>query len=91
VIARAMDLRRHGQPSERPVEAAVRHQRTGEAYGERRLLEALLHRPESLAEVRELVAPGDFADAVHAALAGWIWQGGGAGRPRTRPRRWPGN
>ncbi len=48
VIARAMDLRRAGQPSERPVEAAVRQQRAGEVHGERRLLEALLHRPESL-------------------------------------------
>ena len=75
VIARAMDLRRSGQPSERPVEAAVRQQRTGEAYGERRLLGALLHRPESLAEVRTLVAPGDFADPAHAALAEWIWSG----------------
>jgi DNA primase len=77
VIARAMDLRRHGQPSEKPVEVAVRHQRTGEAYGERRLLEALLHRPEGLAEVRELVGPDDFSDPVHAALAAWVWQGGG--------------
>jgi DNA primase len=77
VIARAMDLRRHGQPSAQPVEAAVRHQRAGESYAERRLLEALLHRPESLAEVRELVGPGDFADPAHAALAAWVWQGGG--------------
>jgi DNA primase len=76
VIARAMDLRRAGQPSEKPVEAAVRHQRTGESYGERRLLEALLHRRESLAEVRDLVAPGDFTDPTHAALAAWIWDGG---------------
>ena len=75
VIARAMDLRRSGQPSAQPVEAAVRHQRAGESSAERRLLEALLHRPESLAEVRELVAPGDFGDPAHAALAEWIWSG----------------
>ena len=58
----------------------MRHQRTGESHGERRLLEALLHRPESLAEVRELVAPDDFARpgcrraggvALAAAARGW--------------------
>jgi DNA primase len=85
VIARAMDLRRHGQPSEQPVEAAVRHQRTGESYGERRLLEALLHRPESLADVRDLVGPGDFTEPAHAALAAWIWQGDGGWPAQDEP------
>ena len=75
VIARAMALRRSGQPSERPIEAAVRHQRTGEAYGERRLLEALVHRPESLEEARALVSPEDFGDPVCRALAAWLWSG----------------
>jgi DNA primase len=75
VIARAMDLRRHGQPSEQPVAAAVRHQRSGESYAERRLLEALLHRSEALTGVRELVGPDDFVEPVHAALARWVWQG----------------
>jgi len=75
VIARAMALRRSGQPSERPVELAVRQQRAGEAHGERRLLEAILHRPESLDEVRALVSPEDFGDPVCATLAGWLWGG----------------
>ena len=75
VIARAMALKRSGQPSEKPIEAAVRHQRTGEAYGERRLLEALVNRPESLAEVRDLVGPEDFGDRACRALAAWLWSG----------------
>lgn len=75
VIARAMSLRRSGQPSEKPIEAAVRHQRTGEAYGERRLLEALVHRPESLEEASTLVSPEDFGDPVCRALAAWLWGG----------------
>jgi hypothetical protein len=75
VIARAMALKRTGQPSERPLEAAIRHQRAGEAHGERRLLEALLHRPESLEEARSLVSPEDFVDPVNAALAAWLWSG----------------
>jgi DNA primase len=77
VIARAMALKRSGQPSERPVEAAVRQQRVDEAHGERRLLEAILHRPESLDEARALVSPQDFGDPVCVTLAEWLW----AGRP----------
>jgi DNA primase len=77
VIARAMALKRAGQPSERPLEAAVRHQRADEAHGERRLLEALLHRPESLDEVRAMVSPEDFGDPACAALAAWLWSGHG--------------
>jgi DNA primase len=73
VIARAMALRRSGQPSEKPIEAAVRRLREGESFGERRLLEALIHRPESLSAARELVTPGDFGDPVCAALAAWVW------------------
>jgi DNA primase len=75
VIARAMALRRSGQPSERPVEAALRQQRAGEAHGERRLLEAILHRPESLDEVRALVSPRDFGDPACVTLAEWLWSG----------------
>ena len=75
VIARAMALKRTGQPSEKPIEAAVRHQRAGEGYGERRLLEALVHRPESLEEVRTLVSPEDFGDPVCRTLAAWLWSG----------------
>jgi DNA primase len=75
VIARAMALRRSGQPSEKPIEAAVRHQRAGEGYGERRLLESLLHQPGSLDEVRALVSPRDFGDPVCATLAEWLWAG----------------
>ena len=75
VIARAMALKRTGQPSERPVEAAVRQQQAGEAHGERRLLEAILHRPESLDEVRTLVSPRDFGDPVCVTLAEWLWDG----------------
>ena len=73
VIARAMALRRSGQPSERPLEAAVRHQRADEAHAERRLLEAILHRPDSLEEARALVSPEDFGDPVCATLAAWLW------------------
>ena len=75
VIARAMALKRSGQPAEKPLEAAVRHQRADEAHGERRLLEALLHRPESLDEARATVAPEDFGDPVCATLAAWLWAG----------------
>jgi DNA primase len=75
VIARAMALRRSGQPSERPIEAAVRHQRSEEAHGERRLLEALVHRPECLAVASEWVGPDEFTDPVCAALARWLWSG----------------
>lgn len=75
VIARAMALKRSGQPSERPVEAALRQQRAGESHGERRLLEAILHRPESLDEARALVSPQDFGDPVCATLAEWLWGG----------------
>jgi hypothetical protein len=75
VIARAMALKRSGQPSERPVEAALRQQRAGEAHGERRLLEAILHRPESLDEARALISPQDFGDPVCVTLAEWLWDG----------------
>jgi DNA primase len=75
VIARAMALRRTGQGAERPLEAVVRRQRAVEAHGERRLLEALLHRPEAIADVRELVSPADFLDPVCAELAAWLWSG----------------
>jgi len=75
VIARAMALRRSGQPSGRPVELAIRQQRAGEAHGERRLLEAILHRPESLEEARALVSPQDFGDPVCVTLAEWLWGG----------------
>jgi DNA primase len=74
VIARAVALRRTGQGAERPISAAVRHQQQGETYGERRLLEALLHRPESLEEVRDLVSPADFGDPACAELATWLWE-----------------
>jgi DNA primase len=80
VIARAMDLRRAGQPSEKPLEAAVRQRRAGESHSERALLEALVNEPGSLAAVRELVSPADFTDPACAALAAWLW-GGSAGFP----------
>ena len=73
VIARAMALRRSGQGAERPLAAALRGQREGEVHGERRLLEALLHRPASLEEIEALVSPEDFSDPVCAELAVWLW------------------
>ncbi len=75
VISRAVSLRRVGQGAERPLAAAVQRQRAGEVHGERRLLEALLQRPESLAEVRTLVGPEDFSDPICAELAAWLWSG----------------
>jgi DNA primase len=75
VIARAMALRRSGQTSEKPLESAVRRQRAVETHSERRLLESLLHRPEGLEAVRDLVSPADFGDAACAELADWLWSG----------------
>ena len=75
VIERAMALRGTGQHAEQPISAAVRRQRRGETHGERRLLEALLHRPGSLDDVRDLVDPEDFTDPACAELAAWLWRG----------------
>jgi DNA primase len=75
VIARAIELRGSGHASDRPIQAAVRRQREGETFGERRLLEALLHSVGSLEEVREIVSPEDFSDPACAELAVWLWSG----------------
>jgi DNA primase len=86
VLGRAVALKRRGQDSQRPVQAAVTDLRRGERFMEEKLLHLLLHRPEELERVQALLAPEDFRDPACAALARWIWSGGGGtGFPDDEP------
>ncbi len=80
VIARAVALKRSGQVSERPVQAAVQAQRRFQRGVEVDVLHALLQDRGSFAETEGLVGPEDFRDPLCAEVARWLW-GGGIGFP----------
>ena len=73
VLARAVGLKRSGQRSEAPVQAALRAQSRGGGYVERQLLQALLHAPEHLEGLREHLSPEDFQDPPCRAVARVVW------------------
>jgi hypothetical protein len=75
VIARAMDLRRHGQVSERPLAAAIQSQNAVETQQEKDLLQALLMSPEELPYAQREIDPTDFRDQVCGQLATLLWGG----------------
>lgn len=75
VIARAVQLSRSGQTSERPVQAAVGAQRRSELDLERRVLQALLNAPDALASARDEVDPEEFPEGAVRELARVMWQG----------------
>jgi DNA primase len=83
VLARAVGLRRAGQRSEAPVQAAVRVQRRGDAHVERQLLQALRMAPEHLDAVRPLLAPEDFLDPACRDLARAMWEESGSATPEA--------
>ena len=80
VLMRAVDLRRTGQVSERPVAAAVASRRQARRGIEVDVLRALLQDRESLAEALGTIEPGDFEDPLCASVAAWLWESG-AGFP----------
>jgi DNA primase len=84
VLERAVELKRKGQKSDQPIQAAVRAQRGGIQSLERQALQALLMAPEEIDYARGEIAPADFEDPVCAALASHLWQGG-AGAPESEP------
>ena len=75
VLSRAVGLRRAGQRSEAPVQAAVRVQTRTDAYVERQLLQALLVAPQHREGVWEHLRPADFQDPVSRELAEAVWDG----------------
>ncbi len=76
VLARAVEFRRQGQVSDRPVEAAVAAQRRARQGVEVDVLRALLQDRGSFAETDGQVGPGDFRDPVCARVAHWLWEDG---------------
>jgi hypothetical protein len=48
-----------------------------QSQAERQLLRALLHAPDAVAPARDQVHLEDFRDPVCAAIAHWMWEGGG--------------
>ncbi len=75
VLVRAASLKRSGQRSEAPVQAAIRVQSTSDTYVERQLLQALRMAPEHLEAVRPHLTPDEFQDPVCRELAEAAWQG----------------
>jgi DNA primase len=75
VLERGLALRRAGQSSERPLAAAARDRRELVHGLERLLLRALILSPAAREDVRGVVEPGDFGDAICAAVARWLWSG----------------
>ena len=84
VLERAVELKRKGQHSDQPLQAALRVQRGGLLSLERQALQALLMAPEELPFARGEIAPADFEDPDVAALAAQLWQGG-PGAPEAEP------
>ena len=76
VLARAVELRRAGAVSGRPVAAAVEAGRRARYGLEVDVLRALLQDRASLAEAEGRIGPEDFADPACAAVARWLWEGG---------------
>ena len=76
VLARAVELKRAGQASDRPVEAAVQAQRRARRGIELDVLHALLQDPGSLSETEGFITPEDFRDPLCATVARWVWAGG---------------
>lgn len=75
VIARAVQLARTGQASERPVGAAVASQRRVENDLEKRAVQALLHAPELVEWAGSRLAPEDLVSDSARALAEALWKG----------------
>ncbi len=85
VMARAAQLKRAGQRSEAPIQAAVRAQTQQAGYAERELLQGLLHAPEHLEWVRAHLTVEDFQDPAARALAEALWAGGTASGTTSHP------
>ena len=77
VLERAVDLKRRGQKSDRPIQAAARAQRGFVQSLERQALQAYLMAPDELEAAKGEIAPADFEDPDCALLAAHLWQGGG--------------
>jgi len=75
VLVRAVGLGKRGESVDPPLQAAVREQRRGAGDIERTLLRALLHAPQALDGVREIVSGDDFKDPECGTLARWLWDG----------------
>jgi DNA primase len=75
VLARAVGLRRAGQRSEAPVQAALRVQSATDTYVERQLLQALLLSPQHRDTVCAHLRPADFQDPACRQLATAVWEG----------------
>ena len=78
-LLRAVQYRRAGQDAERPLRAAVDHNRRLSQDLERRVLQALLLAPEELEAARQRLSPEDFRDTACGALALALWSGTGTG------------
>ena len=76
VLARAVELRRGGEVSARPVAAAVEARRQVRRGLELDVLRALLQDRGSFAETEGWIGPADFKDPACAAVAAWLWEGG---------------
>ena len=75
VLARAVDLRRSGQRSDAPIQAAVRQVSHSEAALERRLLQALRLAPERVDAARLRIPVEEFRDPRCRELADRVWTG----------------
>src|SRR5262249_15409651 len=75
VLARAVGLRRVGQHSDAPVQAAVRGPSRTHGYVQRQLLQALLVAPQHRETVCEHLTPADFQDPVCRELAAEVLDG----------------
>ena len=77
VLERAVELKRRGQKSDQPIQAAARAQRGLAQSLERQALQAFLMAPDALEAAKSEIAPADFEDPACALLAAHLWQGGG--------------
>ena len=75
VLVRAAALKRSGQRSVAPVQAAIRVQSGSDAYVERQLLQALRWAPGLLDTVRPHLTPDEFQDPACRELAEAAWEG----------------
>jgi DNA primase len=76
VIARAIALRRSGQPGGEPIAASIRADHAALINLERAVLQAILLCPEEFSYARGEIDPGAFEDPVCRSLAESLWTRG---------------